>query len=89
MNCEQTAKPLHPLDRSMYIIPFPEYKHEKAPKNHRSQVLFFMPPTGGRTRTLSPERDFKSLVSANFTTAAHRYPAYKALLPHIAVGSRE
>ena len=25
---------------------------------------------GGRTRTLSPERDFKSLVSANFTTAA-------------------
>ena len=26
---------------------------------------------GGRTRTLSPERDFKSLVSANFTTAAY------------------
>ena len=31
----------------MHIIPFPEYKHEKkASKNHRSQVLFFMPPTG-------------------------------------------
>ena len=27
---------------------------------------------GGRTRTLSPDRDFKSLVSANFTTAANK-----------------
>lgn len=30
----------------------------------------FYAADGGRTRTLSPERDFKSLVSANFTTAA-------------------
>ena len=27
---------------------------------------------GARTRTLSPERDFKSLVSANFTTVASK-----------------
>ena len=31
----------------------------------------FYAADGGRTRTLSPERDFKSLVSANFTTAAY------------------
>lgn len=47
MNCEQTAKPLHPLDRSMCISsPFRNTSMKKAPKNHRSQVLFFMPPTG-------------------------------------------
>ena len=47
MNCEQTAKPLHPLDRSMCISsPFRNASMKKAPKNHRSQVLFFMPPTG-------------------------------------------
>lgn len=47
MNCEQTAKPLHPLDRSMCISsPFRNTSIKKAPKNHRSQVLFFMPPTG-------------------------------------------
>ena len=44
---------------------------------------------GGRTRTLSPERDFKSLVSANFTTVAHRNPAYKALLLWTFTESRE
>ncbi len=33
------------------------------------ETLFYA-ADGGRTRTLSPERDFKSLVSANFTTAA-------------------
>ena len=47
MNCEQTAKPLHPLERSMCISsPFRNTSMKKAPKNHRSQVLFFMPPTG-------------------------------------------
>lgn len=47
MNCEQTAKPLHPLDRSMCISsPFRNTSMKKAPKNHRSQVPFFMPPTG-------------------------------------------
>lgn len=47
MNCEQTAKPLHPLDRSTCISsPFRNTSMKKAPKNHRSQVLFFMPPTG-------------------------------------------
>lgn len=47
MNCEQTAKPLHPLDRSLCISsPFRNTSMKKAPKNHRSQVLFSMPPTG-------------------------------------------
>lgn len=47
MNCEQTAKPLHPLDRSMCTSsPFRNTSMKKAPKNHHSQVLFFMPPTG-------------------------------------------
>ena len=37
-------------------------------QNHSNQRTIpgvSMPPTGGRTRTLSPERDFKSLVSAS------------------------
>ena len=37
----------------------------------RSYRGFCYAADGGRTRTLSPERDFKSLVSANFTTAAY------------------
>ena len=49
----------------------------------------FYAADGGRTRTLSPERDFKSLVSANFTTVAHRNPAYKALLLWTFTESRE
>ena len=68
---------------------FPEYKHEKSTQEPSFSGAFLHAADGGRTRTLSPERDFKSLVSANFTTVAHRNPAYKALLPHIAVGSRE
>ena len=47
MNCEQTTKPLHPLDRSMCISsPLLNASMKKAPKNHRYQVLVFMPPTG-------------------------------------------
>ena len=44
-------------------------------QNHSNQrtILSFFHATGGAwTRTLSPERDFKSLVSANFTTVAYR-----------------
>ena len=36
-----------------------------------------------------PPADFKSLVSANFTTVAHRNPAYKALLLWTFTESRE
>ena len=36
---------------------------------NESALFLFMPPTGVEPVTLSPERDFKSLVSASSTTA--------------------
>ena len=45
---------------------------ENRPKSNDFRRFFVYAADGGRTRTLSPERDFKSLVSANFTTAAQK-----------------
>ena len=45
-------------------------KQNKKPLKRKLGGSFYA-ADGGRTRTLSPERDFKSLVSANFTTAAY------------------
>ena len=47
------------------------FAKEKLLKTCVLRSFSFDAADGGRTRTLSPERDFKSLVSANFTTAAH------------------
>ena len=53
------------------------FSYESKTKAHnctsqRTIMSFSDATDGGRTRTLSPERDFKSLVSANFTTVAYK-----------------
>ena len=58
--------PSRPLNTSR------KWNKKKSPKSFESTNNSRLSDAadGGRTRTLSPERDFKSLVSANFTTAA-------------------
>ena len=60
-----------------------EQNRSRQSKNLQNDASTHIPQAfyaadGGRTRTLSPERDFKSLVSANFTTAARLSAAHSA-----------
>mgnify|MGYP007020996828 CR=1 FL=1 len=48
-----------------------------------------MPPAGLEPALCLQKGIFKSLVSANFTTVAHKNPAYKALLLWAFTESRE
>ena len=51
-----------------------QLNYTKSPESFEStnNSELFHATGGAWTRTLSPERDFKSLVSANFTTVAYR-----------------
>ena len=52
MNCEQTAKPLHPLDRSMCISsPFRNTSMKKSTQEPSFSGAFLHAADGGRTRS--------------------------------------
>ena len=79
---------LHPHFCLRRITLRTRYNSKKSPSAY-AEGDFHATGMGLEPRTLSPERDFKSLVSANFTTVAHRNPAYKALLLWTFTESRE
>ena len=79
-NCDPSVRRLYREYRTgtlpnmaTFFPPF-SVQNKKSPRSYDPTYNheLFHAADGGRTRTLSPERDFKSLVSANFTTAAQK-----------------